>query len=297
MSVRLLNAAVLAALVVLPARPAAWGLDVHRFITDKAIDLLPDAIRPFYQKHRAFIVERSVDPDLWRVAGFEDEPPRHFVDLDAYGRPPFAELPRDYDRAVERYGEEFVRRNGTLPWRAAEVHGQLRRAFEDQARGGRGYALDNIRLHSAVLAHYVEDGHVPFHAVLNYDGQLTGQHGIHSRWESELVMRTVKSLTIAPPPVVPVVDVRTFMWTVLEQSFPHAETILASDKRAVAGRELYDDGYFAILDADTRPIVEARLSAAVSAVAGAIVGAWEAGGKPQLPLEPRREPRRINRTP
>jgi hypothetical protein len=297
MSARLLIAALFAALVLQPARPVAWGLDVHRFITDKAIDALPEAIRPFYQKHRAFIVERSVDPDLWRVAGFEDEPPRHFVDMDAYGRPPFAELPRDYDRAVERYGVEFVRRNGTLPWRTAEVHGQLKRAFEEMAKGGRGYTVDNIRFHSAVLAHYVEDGHVPFHAVLNYDGQLTGQHGIHGRWESELVMRNLKQLTLAPPAVTPVTDARTFMWKVLEESFPHAETILASDKRAVAGRDFYDDGYFATLDTDTRPIVEARLSAAISAVAGAIVGAWEAGGKPALPLEPKREPRRVNRTP
>jgi len=295
MPARLLLALLLVAIVFAPARPEAWGLDVHRFITERAIDLLPDDIRPFYQKHRAFIVERSIDPDLWRVAGFEDEPPRHFVDMDAYGTPPFAGLPRDYDRAVERYGVEFVRRNGTLPWRTAEVHGQLRRAFEDQAKGRRGYTLDNIRFHSAVLAHYVEDGHVPFHAVLNYDGQLTGQHGIHSRWESELVMRTVKDLRLAPPPVVPVTDVRTFMWQVLEDSFPHAETILASDKRAAAGREFYDDEYFAMLDADTRPIVEARLSAAISAVAGAIAGAWEAGGKPALPLETKREPRRIAR--
>lgn len=295
MSARLLVAAVLAALIVMPARPDAWGLDVHRFITDRAIDLLPEAIRPFYQKHRAFIVERSIDPDLWRVAGWAEEPPRHFVDLDAYGKPPFASLPRDYDRAVERYGVEFVERNGTLPWRTAEVHGQLRRAFEEQAKGGRGFTLENIKFHSAVLAHYVEDGHVPFHAVLNYDGQLTGQHGIHSRWESELVMRTLKDLTISPPAVVPVADARSFMWKVLEESFPHAEIILASDKRAVEGREFYDDGYFAKLDADTRSIVELRVSAAISAVAGAIAGAWDAGGKPALPLEPKREPRRINR--
>jgi hypothetical protein len=105
----------------------------------------------------------------------------------------------------------------------------------------------------------------------------------------------VKELKLAPPPVVPITDVRSFMWQVLEESFPHAETILASDKRAVAGREFYDDGYFAMLDADTRPIVEARLSAAISAVAGAIAGAWEAGGKPGLPLDTKREPRRIAR--
>lgn len=148
-----------------------------------------------------------------------------------------------------------------------------------------------------MLAHYVEDGHVPFHAVLNYDGQLTGQHGIHSRWESELAMRTLPELRLTPAAMAPVTDVRALMWAVLEESFPHAETILAADKRAVAGRDEYDDEYFRMLDADTRPIVEARLSAAISAVAAAIVGAWEAGGRPALPLDPKREVRKVRRAP
>ena len=86
-----------------------------------------------------------------------------------------------------------------------------------------GTRLENIKFHSAVLAHYVEDGHVPFHAVLNYDGQLTGQHGIHSRWESELVARHRTALQLAPPPVVAVSDMRAYMFDVLQGSFPHVE--------------------------------------------------------------------------
>ena len=288
---------VVALVLVGSARPGAWGFDVHRFITDRAIDLLPDPIRPFFQKHRAFIVERSVDPDLWRNVGWDEEPQRHFVDLDAYGRPPFVDLPRDYDRAVERYGAEFVQRNGTLPWRTGEIYGQLRRTFDLQARGVAGYSLENIKFYSAILAHYVEDGHVPFHAVLNYDGQLTGQHGIHSRWESALVVRHLTGLRLTPPPVVPVTDMRTYMFDVLQASFPHADTILRADKAAVAGRDEYDDAYFDLLYRDTKPILEQRLSAAISAVASAIVGAWEAGGRPALPLDPPREIRKVRRTP
>jgi hypothetical protein len=295
------GAAVFVAVVVLligtSVEPSAWGLDVHRFITDRAIDLLPETIRPFYQKHRAFIVERSIDPDLWRTAGWDEEPPRHFVDLDAYGRPPFSELPREYDRAVERYGREFVERNGTLPWRAGEIYGLLRRNFELQRKGVPGYSLENIKFYSAILAHYVEDGHVPFHAVLNYDGQLTGQHGIHSRFESELVLRNLKDLRLAPPPLVPVADARTYLFDVLQSSFPHVETILAADQAAVAGRDEYDDGYFGLLYRDTRSIVEQRLSAAISGVASAIAGAWEAGGRPALPLDPPRENRKVRRAP
>lgn len=287
---------VVVALVVVGApRPEAWGFDVHRFITDRAIDLLPDAIRPFYQKHRAFIVERSIDPDLWRTAGWDEETPRHFVDLDAYGRPPFGDLPRDYDRAVEKYGAEFVQRNGTLPWRTGEIYGQLRRNFELQKRGGTGYGLENIKFLSAVLAHYVEDGHVPLHAVLNYDGQLTGQHGIHNRWESELVARHRGGLQLAPPPVVAISDIRAYMFDVLQASFPHAEAVLLADKTAIAGRDEYDDAYFASLYRDTRPILEQRLSAAITGVASAIGGAWEAGGKPALPLDPPRELRKVRK--
>ncbi len=277
------------------ARPMAWGFDVHRFITERAIDLLPDPVRPFFQKHRAFIVERSVDPDLWRNAGWEEEPPRHFVDLDAYGQPPFAELPREYDRAVEKYGAEFVHRNGTLPWRTSEIYGQLQRNFELQKKGVAGYSLENIKFYSAVLAHYVEDGHVPFHAVLNYDGQLTGQRGIHSRWETELVMRNIKDLRLAPPPVAAVSDARTYMFDVLQASFPYAAKILQADKAAVAGRDEYDDEYFRLLYRDTRPILEQRLSAAISGVASAIVGAWEAGGRPTLPLDPPRDIRKVQK--
>ena len=51
---------------------------------------------------------------------------------------------------------------------------------------------------SATLGHYMGDAHVPFHAVLNYDGQLTNQHGIHARFEAMLFERYRDRLTIAP---------------------------------------------------------------------------------------------------
>jgi hypothetical protein len=288
-------AVVLALSVSVETQVRAWGFDVHRAIADRAIDLLPEPIKPFYVKHRAFIVEHAVDPDLWRTAGWTEEPPRHFVDLDAYGAPPFADLPREYDRAVQRWGRDTVERNGTLPWRVEEIYGQLQRAFDQQRKGGSGYALENVKFFSAVLAHYVADGHVPLHAVLNYDGQLTGQTGIHSRWETELVLRDLPQLHLTPQPPVAVTDPRTFMFDVLGASFPGAEKILAADKLAVEGRDAYDDEYFRVLDRETRPLLEQQLARSISAVASVIVGAWEAAGKPALPLEVPKEIRKVKR--
>jgi len=293
MRARVLLALVLAALLLVQHRLTAWGFDVHRLITDRAIDRLPEEIRPFFQKHRGFIVEHSIDPDLWRVAGWREEPPRHFLDMDSYGPPPFDELPRELDRAIAQYGIDFVSRNGLLPWRTSEVFGDLRRAFDQHRRQVPGYALENAKFFSAVLAHYVADGHVPLHAVKNYDGQLTGQHGVHSRWETELVLRYRDVWTFAAEPLHPVPEPRTFMFAVLTDAFPHAERILAADRAATEGRTAYDDQYFEVLRKETAPIVDRQLSKAVTAVASMITAAWEAGGRPDLPLDPPRRVREI----
>jgi hypothetical protein len=292
---RALACLILMLVALAPAHPAAWGFDVHRFIADRAIDLLPDGLRPFYEKERAFIVAHAVDPDLWRTAGWTEEPPHHYLDLDAYGPPPFAALPRDYDRAVERWGREFVERNGTLPWRTAEMFGQLQRAFEQVRHGTSPWAAENVKFFSAILAHYVADGHVPLHAVVNHDGQLTGQQGIHSRWETALVLRDMDSLHLSPAPPRPVEDPRAFMFDVLETAYPGAEVILHGDRVAVEGRDTYDEEYFRILDRETRPLLERQLSSAISDVASIIYGAWDAAGRPEIPLESHLEPRKVRR--
>ena len=127
----LLPIAVVAAVALAAERPAAWGFEAHRLIADRAIDLLPAAIRPFFVKHRAFISEHAIDPDLWRTAGWVEEPPQHFLDMDAFGPAPFDALPREKDAAIAKFGKEMVQKNGLLPWRVEEMHGKLVRAFAD----------------------------------------------------------------------------------------------------------------------------------------------------------------------
>ncbi|MGH9373303.1 MAG: hypothetical protein ACRD15_17420, partial [Vicinamibacterales bacterium] len=138
-------ATVLTAAVAAPRPALAWGFEAHRFIMARVIPLLPAEIRPFFKRYETAIVEHVIDPDLWRTAGWDAEPPRHFVDMDAYGAHPFTALPRDYDEAVKRYGQEFVTRNGLLPWRAAEFHAKLVEAFTQKA----GYSRENIKFFSS----------------------------------------------------------------------------------------------------------------------------------------------------
>lgn len=271
----------------------AWSLDVHQFIMDRAIGLLPDPIRPFFEKHRVFLMEHTIDPDLWRNAGFGDEPPRHFVDMDAYGRFPFPDLPEDYDRAVEKHGAAFVTKNGELPWRTTEMFGRLRHGFGTAGRGS--YAQSDIKSFSAWVAHYVSDGHVPFHAIVNYDGQLTGQDGIHSRFEGALFARFRNRVAIQPKPVVRIPDVRAFMFQTLRDGFQLAEPVLKADLAAVKGRTEYDDAYFEVFFDATKPILERRLNESITAVASVITAAWELAGRPAVPLETARTVQKVKK--
>lgn len=277
------------------AAPAhAWGFDVHRYIVERAIAQMPAEIRPFYERHRLYLTEHTIDPDLWRNAGFTDEPPRHFLDLDAYGAYPFTALPRDHAAAVAKFGAEMVEKNGLLPWRAEEMSDRLRRSFEALAKGTSRYAFEDLKFFSAVVAHYVADAHVPFHAVVNYDGQLTNQHGIHARFETELFSRYQARLSIDPAPPAPVSGTRDFIFEALLAGFRHVDAVLAADRRAVEGRTVYDDAYFDRFFDDVAPVLDRQLEAAIRGVASVWLGAWEAAGRPPLPLDPPRVTRPVS---
>jgi hypothetical protein len=290
MRTRLIVALTVFAIVTAPRPAAAWGIEVHKFIMARAIALLPAEIRPYFQKYEAGVVEHAGDPDLWRTVGWLEEPPRHFVDMDAYGPYPFKELPHDYDEAVKRYGVDFVLKNGTLPWRCEEIYKKLAEAFTQKAP----YSRDNIRLFSSVLAHYIADANQPFHAALNYDGQLTGQWGIHSRFETELFERYESKLHLTPE-VASMGNPREFAFSALTASFALVQPILDADKAAVATRDFYDDEYFDRFFAGVKPILERRLSDSIGAVSAVIASAWVEAGRPAVPVSVTTSPRRVRR--
>ena len=86
---------------------------------------------------------------------------------------------------------------------------------------------------------------MPFHAVLNYDGQLTGQHGIHARFEAYLFERYRDQWAIAPKPIAPIRNPRDYIFDVVLQGTQLVPPILKSDLDAIGGRDEYDDVYYA----------------------------------------------------
>lgn len=290
----------LVVLAMFPVSIRGWGMDVHRFITRRAFEGLPLEMRAFYASHLDFVSEHAADPDLWRMMDLRGalgtEDPNHFLDIDALDEPaPFTNVPRDWNAFVARYGTDRANRAGRVPWRVEEVYGKLVTAFKDMGRNASPFSADTARYLSAVIAHYVEDAHVPFHAVANYDGQLTNQRGIHSRFETDLPMRNLATLKFAPITVRPIGPVKDFIFSTLIESAALVPRVLDADRTAIAGRDLYDDGYYNVFFREARPIVEQRMSQASSAVASVIVAAWTEAGKPSLELPGTRTPARIIR--
>jgi hypothetical protein len=150
-------------------------------------------------------------------------------------------------------------------------------------------------LFSAVAAHYIQDAHQPFHAHNNFDGQLTGNTGIHARFERDLIERFQSRLTLTPAPPTAIRDPPEMAFATLLDSYKLVDAILAADNEAVAGKDVYDDDYFEKFFVRVKPILEQRLSAAISATAGIIIGAWEAAGRPTPQATDARPPQKVRK--
>jgi hypothetical protein len=278
----------LVCLLATPVTVDAWGYEAHKFIVARAIPLLPPELRPLFEANRTTLVEHAIDPDLWRNVVGETEDPHHYLDLDweGYGPYPFAGLPRNLDEAIKKFGKEQVERNGTVPWRTEEMYGKLKDAFSAYERRG-SFGRFDILFYAAWLAHYVSDAYVPLHAVVNHDGQLTGQRGVHSRWEALLFERSVRQLKLSPTPIPPIRSPRDFIFDVVREGTKLAAVVLEADRVAIGTRDVYDDAYYAALFKGSRAVLERRIDESTAAVAAMIAGAWEAAGRPPVPVRAR----------
>ncbi|MEL6652200.1 MAG: zinc dependent phospholipase C family protein, partial [Bacteroidota bacterium] len=175
---RLFSVLGLVIILLLPQRANAWGFWAHQRINRLAVFTLPPEMFGLYKKQIEYLTEHAVDPDMRRYA-VEGEAAHHYIDIDHFGKYPFPNVPHEWDEAVAKFTADSLEAYGVLPYHLPTVVFRLRDAF---AEGD----LAQIMKLSADLGHYVGDAHVPLHTTLNYNGQLTGQKGIHGFWESRL---------------------------------------------------------------------------------------------------------------
>ena len=254
-----------------------WGGSGHKLIVKHAMMLLPDEMKDFRQLSDYLISEAS-QPDR-RKKYIKDEYPKHFIDIDFFKEFHLARMIEDKDSLSKIYGDSVVTVNGILPWVLRETYEQLVAAMKKKHKEKTKELMRDI-------SHYLADAHQPMHTVLNYNGQLSGQTDIHSRYESEMVnahlpelekafLNDLKPKKIADPS-------REFFQTVY-RSNARSSILFASDKAAVAETSgKYDSLYYAILWFKTKYVTEEALQEAAEDIATIFYTAWLEAGKPMF---------------
>jgi hypothetical protein len=269
----------LLALANLAVPGLAWGERAHKLINAAAVENLPEPLRSYFLARKEYLVEHAMDPDLL-ASDDASERPHHYTDLDADDSFPFLNLQRQF---VEK-------RAGPAPWQLP--HGDsiwqierftLRLADSLQRRRWADADRDAI-----FAAHYAADLTQPLHTVKNYDGQLTGQNGVHARFETELVNALADGWRLRPRPAVFEPDLRARIFREMTASFSSSNVVFESDRIAVSGRNYLDPQYYATFYKLAGPLAEKRLEAGASFVSSLWYTAWVRAGKPVLPEGPAR---------
>lgn len=290
MSIRFLPA-ILMCLLLFPSRLQGWGFFAHRRINRLAVFSLPPEMMVFYKPHLEFLTAHATDPDKRRYA-VAAEGPRHYIDIDHYGPPPFDSLPRSWEAAVARYTADTLQQHGILPWHIPRMLYRLTCAFRERDAG-------RILQLSAELGHYVADAYVPLHASSNHNGQLSGQHGIHALWESRIPeLLADKEFNYWNGGAVYITDAAAFAWEVVISSAIAADTVLrlekalsqrfppaqryAWEKRNGMLMRNYAAAYSLAYHRLMGNMVERRMRNAIAAVASCWYTAWVDAGQPPL---------------
>jgi subtilisin family serine protease len=249
-----------------------WGERGHEFTNELAISAVPGELQNFYRIHLNDIVQHAMDADKAKQSD-PAERPRHFIDIDLYGGFPFADLPEEFDAAVAKFGEQTILGRGIVPW-------QIERTYDELVASFREINREKVLRHSAWLGHYVGDAHVPFHTTANHDGQLTGQKGLHSYFETRLLEKHVPPDEIKPATGQQISErphKLAFRW--VRESYTFVQPLLDADA-ANGGKENRRNlaGFAEV----AKPIAVDRLTKGCSRVAGLWFSAWIEAQKPSL---------------
>jgi hypothetical protein len=156
----------------------SWGYLVHRTVNQLAVYVVPASMATFFHENMPYLVRESIRADQRRHKD-SGEAVRHFINFEAYDKELLAawKMPFSWNEALIKYGSDSLYKHGYLPYHIIMVKNRLTEAFKSANK-------DSVLFYAADLAHYISDAHVPLHTSANYDGQLTGQSGLHALWES-----------------------------------------------------------------------------------------------------------------
>ena len=251
----------------------AWGREAHEMITAAAIGALPRPLRGYFRFHQFYLVEHASDPDI--LAGNNRaEQLHHFADVDAYDKYPFRAFERQF--VVEDKPPTPVEiKNGDAMWQIEIFTTRLAADF-------RARRWADVNRDAVFAAHYAADLTQPLHTVKNYDGRLTGQTGIHQRFETGVVRLDADRWQLRVTPVALIPDLRARIFAEFLRSYQASASVFTADRKARIQQRPGDPRFLAAFADQAAPVAKAQVEDAANFVGSLWYTAWVKAGKPDL---------------
>jgi hypothetical protein len=257
----------------------SWGYAGHEKISQEASLSFNQQMSQFYS-WTDFLVAHSMDADE-RKAWDPDEGPKHYIDIDNYDQ--FVNtgtIPQTWDSVIAIYGYYFVEDQGILPWATLATFDSLKACFE---RGD----WEQAKLFASDLGHYVGDGHMPLHITRNYDGQYSGNDGIHSRYESTMINDYVDQITYGGYEPEIIGNINQYVFDYLYSNYMYVDSVLLADDYAqsISGNT-NSSAYKQALWEKSKDFTILLFSRASHTLAELIYNAWLQAGSPVMSVSP-----------
>ena len=262
-------------LIVFAYSLMSWGYVGHQIISSRTGLSFNEEMQQF-NSWVPILAAHASDADE-RKAWDPTEGPKHYIDIDNYSQ--FisqGNIPQTLDSVIDIYGYSFVYDQGILPWATKTTFDSLVACFERQD-------WDAAVLFAADIGHYVADGHMPLHITRNYNGQYSGNSGIHSRYESTMINAYQSQIEYGGMQLSEIEDVQGYIFDYLYQNYTYVDSVLLADDYAhnLAGNTS-SSAYKAALWEKTGSFTTELFKNASHRITELIYTAWKQAGSPSM---------------
>lgn len=301
----------------------AWGERGHDLITRVAVQNLRSltddnqaVVKPFVARDHMLAHLSNVPDIVWRAPYMSDADrtanfSTHFINLERVYEDvgSWEDLPMDYLQYTKDAKAKELRPTevGTAPWRILQLYGQLVAALQEASNVTTEKELEDrvnkALLYAGIMSHFVGDLANPHHTTANYDGQLTGQRGLHGYFETDVVAELPMDLALEIQTQAKeswlnayseiekadiLGDPQKLVWALLANSHRNLPRLLALDKKHSLLKPGKDDKDYAerktpkqVAEQYQSFAVE-RLAVGASALSQLWLLAWQEAGSPDL---------------
>jgi len=263
-------------LIPLTVMLSGWGSKGHRIISTNLTSRLPGQMSFLKPVWTNYVITHASDAD-YRKTQDPNESARHYIDIDNYSDfVQTGKIPQPFDSAVAKFGYSFVFDQGILPWAMLTTYDSLKACFQRRDWNRSAYF-------AADLGHYVGDGCMPLHITANYNGGMTGQTGVHSRYETSLVSRYEAQL-VYPVDSVQYIDHPTeFVFQYIYFDYQYVDSVLLADSYAASlTGSTSSSAYYEAFWSKAGGFTKFLMQRGSDALASLIYSAWVEAGSPML---------------